>query len=76
MADNKEISFEEAVARLENIVGDLEKGNCGLDKSLELFEEGILLVKECSGKLDAAAQKVKILTENGEETFASPTGGE
>lgn len=76
MAEKKDISFEEAIERLESIVGDLEKGNCGLDKSLELFEEGILLVKECSGKLDAAAQKVKVLTENGEVPFDAPGAGE
>lgn len=52
------LSFEEAMARLEESVRLLEAGNVPLDRSLELFEEGIALVKLCNGKLDAAEQKV------------------
>ena len=59
---NKEIiekmSFEEALSRLEETVRKLESGSTSLDESLTLFEEGIELVKLCSGKLDAAEQKV------------------
>lgn len=70
MSDNQikeEMSFEAALARLEEIVHMLEAGNAPLDKSLALFEEGVTLVKLCNGKLDTAEQKVKILTagENG-----------
>ena len=36
----KKQSFEEAMGRLEAIVAQLEKGECGLDQSLKLFEEG------------------------------------
>ena len=65
-----EITFEAAMARLEEIVRALEGGNAPLDTSLALFEEGISLVKFCNQKLDAAEQKVKILQrgENGEMT--------
>ena len=59
--DNKELSFEEALARLEEIVGLLDSGNAPLDKSLALFEEGAGLVKLCSSKLDNVEQRVKIL---------------
>ncbi len=52
------LSFEEAMTRLEESVRLLEAGNVPLDRSLELFEEGIALVKLCNGKLDAAEQKV------------------
>lgn len=52
------LTFEEAIARLEESVRALESGNVPLDRSLELFEEGIALVKLCNGKLDAAEQKV------------------
>ena len=73
--ENKEISFEEALARLEVIVGSLESGKAPLDESLSLFEEGVRLVKLCNSKLDGAEQKVKILvsTENGleEKDFGS-----
>ena len=61
MADNKEKSFEQAMARLEEIVRALDGGSTGLDDSLGLFEEGIALVKLCNTKLEAAEQKVKLL---------------
>jgi exodeoxyribonuclease VII small subunit len=57
------LTFEEALARLEKIVRSLEEGNVPLDNSLALFEEGTKLVRFCSDKIDAAEQKVKILTE-------------
>lgn len=56
-----EMTFEGAIARLEEIVRALEKGSEALDSSLELFEEGIALVKFCNSKLDSAEQKIKIL---------------
>ena len=58
-----EYTFEQALARLEEIVKGLENGSLPLDKSIELFEEGNALVKLCTQKLDAAEQKVRILTE-------------
>ena len=58
----KNISFEQAIARLEEIVSLLDSGSAPLDKSLELFEEGAGLVRLCSEKLDSAEQRVKILT--------------
>lgn len=64
------VPFEEAVARLETIVSLLEgQGEtASLDGSLRLYEEGIALVRRCTGELDAAEQRVKILqrTEDGE----------
>ncbi|MBQ7922978.1 MAG: exodeoxyribonuclease VII small subunit [Clostridia bacterium] len=64
---NENLTFETAIARLEEIVRALESGNAPLDTSLSLFEEGVSLVKLCNQKLDTAEQKVKILTmgENG-----------
>ena len=63
--DNKAVSFEEAAARLEEIVRALEGGNAPLDESLKLFEEGVRLVNACRKQLDSAEQKVKLLMENG-----------
>lgn len=60
----KEYTFEQALARLEEIVRGLENGSLPLDKSIELFEEGNALVKLCTEKLDTAEQKVRILTES------------
>ena len=58
----KRLSFEEAMGRLEAIVEQLERGECGLDQSLKLFEEGAKLLRECTKELDEAEQKVSILT--------------
>ena len=63
------MTFEAAMARLEEIVRMLESGNAPLDVSLTLFEEGVALVKLCNSKLDAAEQKVKILTDAGNGTL-------
>ena len=73
----EEMSFEQALARLEAIVRMLESGNAALDESLSVFEEGIALVKMCNEKLETAEQKVKILTGGSdgvlEETSFKPT---
>ncbi|MGE5607283.1 MAG: exodeoxyribonuclease VII small subunit [Bacteroidota bacterium] len=63
-----ERSFEEAIARLEEIVQRLETGNIALDESLNLFEEGIGLAKYCSERLDAAEGRLQVLMgfENGQ----------
>ncbi len=62
------IKFEDALRRLEEIVRLLEGGDSALDTSLELFEEGVALVKLCNKQLDEAEQKVTMLT-------LSETGG-
>ena len=54
-------TFEESMARLEEIVRTLESGNTTLDESLKLYEEGISLVRVCSSKLDDAEKKIKLL---------------
>lgn len=54
----KKLSFEEALGRLDEIVRHLEKGDLPLSESLELFEEGSGLLKNCSAMLDEAEQKV------------------
>ena len=55
------MTFETAMTRLEEIVRQLESGKATLDESLALYEEGIALVKLCSGRLDEAEQKIKII---------------
>lgn len=59
-------TFEEQIAELENIVKQLEQGDGGLEKSLELFERGIKLTKSCQKTLDAAEKKVKVLMSDGD----------
>ncbi|MFQ5444007.1 MAG: exodeoxyribonuclease VII small subunit [Nitrospinales bacterium] len=57
-----EIKFEKAMSRLENIVEELEKGELDIDKSLEIFEEGIKMSRVCSKKLKEAEKKIEKLT--------------
>lgn len=63
----KKQSFEQAMGRLEEIVGQLERGDCDLDQSLKLFEEGAKLASQCEELLDKAEQKVNLLLANGQE---------
>ena len=63
----KKQSFEDAMGRLEEIVGLLERGECGLDQSLKLFEEGAKLAGQCEELLNKAEQKVSLLLSGGEE---------
>lgn len=59
----QEMSFEEAMARLEEVVKELEDGRLPLGRSLELFAEGIRLSRICSSHLEEAEQRIYILTE-------------
>ena len=54
----KKLTFEQAMARLEEIVRLLEQGDAPLEDALSLFEGGTALMKKCSGMLDKAEQKV------------------
>ena len=54
----KKLSFEESLAKLEEIVRHLEKGDLPLSESLKLFEDGTALLSACSKMLDDAEQKV------------------
>lgn len=66
-AKKTEKTFEQSLARLEEIVRLLERGDAPLAESLGLFEEGAGLIKTCSKQLDEAEQKVVQLrkTEDG-----------
>ena len=57
----EELTYEQSVARLGEIVADLEKGNLPLAEALTLFEEGTALMKRCTELLDNAEQKVVML---------------
>ena len=57
-----EIKFEKAMTRLESIVEELERGDLNIDKSLEIFEEGIKMSRVCSKKLNEAEAKIEKLT--------------
>lgn len=56
-----EITFEQALSRLEQIVKALEGGNVPLEDLIKLFDEGTSLVKLCTERLDKAEEKVRLL---------------
>lgn len=63
----KDISFEEAMEQLEQIVQQLEAGDVPLEKSIELFQSGMALSSLCSKKLEQVEKKIDILVdENGQ----------
>lgn len=54
--------FEEALARLEKIVKNLEDGDLPLEESLRLFEEGVSLTRLCASRLEEAQKRIDVLT--------------
>lgn len=67
---NKELSFEDAVKKLEEIVAKLEAEDVPLEKAINFYQEGMTLSKLCDDKLQEAQEKVtKILNDNQEEPF-------
>ncbi len=56
-----EKKFETALARLEEIVKELESGDVSLEQSLKLFEEGTKLARICNKRLEEAERKIEIL---------------
>jgi len=63
-------TIEQAMERLEKLVGEMESGQLPLDKLIAGYEEGVRLVRLCQEKLDAAEQKIQIITRNA----AGPAG--
>ena len=62
--------FERSLARLEELVSQMESSELSLEVSLKTFEEGIKLTRECQQALKDAEQKVTVLMEkNGEQPF-------
>ena len=74
MSDQPEQSprFEDALARLEQLVGLLEDGELDLEGSLANFEEGVKLVRLCSDRLKAAELRIAALEEDSRGTRERP----
>ncbi|ADQ46530.1 exodeoxyribonuclease VII, small subunit [Caldicellulosiruptor kronotskyensis 2002] len=63
----KDIKFEDAMKRLEEIVKSLEDGNLSLEEAIELYEEGIRLTKICNDILRSVEKRVVLIEKlNGE----------
>jgi exodeoxyribonuclease VII small subunit len=65
---SKDFDFENSIKELEKIANMLENEQISLDESIELFEKGVILSKECSAYLENARQKIITLTEAQEES--------
>ena len=66
------LTFEQSLSELEQIVADLEQGDVSLDDALKQFERGINLVRNSQGKLEQAQQKVSILTQEHDQPSLQP----
>lgn len=76
-AEVNELSFEAAMAELERVVGQLERGDVPLDQSIALYELGAKLKKRCETKLKEAEEKVAAikLDETGTPAGLTPVEG-
>ncbi len=63
--------FETSLAELEEIVAKLEDGDLPLEKSLDLFEKGIKLSRECRDRLSNAERRIEILMKEADGTLAT-----
>lgn len=66
-APEADLSIEEIFGRLDGIIRELENGEISLEDSFKYYENGMKLVKTCSGKLDKVEKQILVLNENGTE---------
>lgn len=73
----EQMSFEEAMAALEEVVSQLERGDVELEASIRLYERGAALKAHCEKKLKEAQEKVEaiMLDQNGAPTGTRPAEG-
>ncbi|OPX43436.1 exodeoxyribonuclease 7 small subunit [Ruminiclostridium hungatei] len=64
-----QMSFEEAISQLEQIVARLEKGEVSLEESISDFQQGIELSRYCAARLDEAEKKISVLLQDEEGNF-------
>jgi exodeoxyribonuclease VII small subunit len=65
-------TFEQALARLESLVREMEGGTLSLDRMMACFEEGSQLVKVCETKLNEVEKKIEVLVKKGDAHSAQP----
>jgi len=66
MAEKQEVTLEEKLAGIEEIIRKMEEPNVSLDTSFGLYQAGINQLKECNQMLDAVEKKMQIINLNGE----------
>ena len=70
MSQEKEMTYEQAVGRLEEIAGLMESGKLSLDESMKLYDESVRLTEFCYSKLEAFKERVYEVTSSGEKEIA------
>ncbi|MFD1989693.1 exodeoxyribonuclease VII small subunit [Paenibacillus nicotianae] len=68
----KELNFEEAMDRLEEIVSELENGDVPLEKAIDLFQQGMKLSQVCGSKLEQVERKIEMIVEEDGELRKKP----
>lgn len=68
----KELNFEEAMDRLEEIVSELENGDVPLEKAIDLFQQGMKLSQICGSKLEQVERKIEMIVEEDGELRKKP----
>jgi exodeoxyribonuclease VII small subunit len=81
MSDSNSRSFESSLEELERIVRELEQGELPLERSLELFEQGVKLSRACQDRLNQAERRIEILMRDSQgrsvaRPFESETGND
>ncbi len=71
-ATSKEPGFEESLARLEEIVREMEGGSLSLDDMIRRFEEGQALLDRCSRKLNEVERRIEALVKRGDQYTTEP----
>jgi exodeoxyribonuclease VII small subunit len=73
MTSSKEpINFEAALEELNHLVAEMEQGGLSVEKSLQYFEKGVRLTKQCQKELQEAEQKVQVLLEKNGDLSLNP----
>ena len=70
----KPLTFELALAELEQVVADMESGKLPLEESLAAYQRGAELLRQCRSRLEDAQQQVRTLEDGSLKDFASGTG--
>jgi len=68
----EKLSFDKALAQLEEIVRNMENGSLPLEKMMEQFEEGMRLIALCSAKLNEVEKKIEMMVKKGDQIVTEP----
>ncbi|MEY8204743.1 MAG: exodeoxyribonuclease VII small subunit [Bermanella sp.] len=73
---NKPLDFEASLTQLETLVEKLENSEFTLEQSLQAFESGVTLTRQCQQALSQAEQKVQLLIDENGQSQATPLPGD